>query len=379
VRRQIRRLFRSPESRDRGGVALIVAVAAGCGLLMAAGALVVDIGLMHAEREQLQSAADASAIKIAQVCAADSKSADCSAAAGRSAAASYANANSNDGMSDLWVICGRGGGLLACSPSSPQLLGNCVKDAPSTGNYVEVRTTTRISASNTTLPPAFAGALVKDYRSKTLTACARAAWGGIIQTTGISVTISICEWRSYVGTPATFPNPPRDVVIHLHDTTPSTTCPAGPANKDVPGGFGWLVEDAGPCKTAVKVNGTYGVDPGNSASQGCRDALVLLRKAGKPVFMPVYNDVLDEYEKKEKGRGNEKVLYKSTYTIAGFAAFVLTGWDVPGSSEVSSLTKQRYCSGSDTCLYGYFIKGLLPATGTIGGPDLGASIVSLVG
>jgi hypothetical protein len=51
-----------------------------------------------------------------------------------------------------------------------------------------------------------------------------------------------------------------------------------------------------------------------------------------------------------------------------------------GFRAASWLTGRHSCTGNERCLYGYFTRGLLPSTGReIAGPDLGVSIVNLVG
>jgi hypothetical protein len=108
-----------------------------------------------------------------------------------------------------------------------------------------------------------------------------------------------------------------------------------------------------------------------------------------PVYLPVYTSVV-------AGGAN------ATYTLAGFAAFVVTGWNVTqgawGGPKVAASavaladptipsSKANYCgtftgSSSDICIYGYFTKALIPASQLAGGPggqNLGATYAYLTG
>jgi hypothetical protein len=72
------------------------------------------------------------------------------------------------------------------------------------------------------------------------------------------------------------------------------------------------------------------------------------------------------------------------YTLKGFAAFVVTGYYFPGSTnqqakEKDWVTNKYPCSGSDFCLSGFFTHGLIPSVGGLGGPNLGAYVVKLTG
>jgi Flp pilus assembly protein TadG len=356
--------------RDRGGVAVLVALVLGSGVLLGMGALVVDVGNLYAEREELQGGADSAAVKVAQACAL--RIADCTSPNGAALSAGYANANAKDNTSDVTVVCGSGGTLLACpAPAGGPLA--CIKPAPATGNFVEVRTRTRLPDGTTVLPPTFAAALVSGFSGASVAACARAAWGPP-KSGGLAVTVSICEWDSYTGAGSAFPDPPVDQVIYLHDNGKAGVCkPNGPSGADAPGGFGWLDDPNNDCRTPVRVNGTYDGDTGNSVSKACRDMLTALRDSGDPVLMPVYRAV--------GGTGSN-----ITYTLEGLGAFVVTGWNLPGFTAASTLTNQDYCAkpsagngNSDTCIYGYFTKALVPGTAEIGGPDLGANVVALIG
>src|SRR5690349_18918245 len=69
VRRFLRGLERRKRDSEHGGVAAVVAVLTAGGVLLGMGALVIDIGRLYVEREQLQSGADAASLEVASNCA----------------------------------------------------------------------------------------------------------------------------------------------------------------------------------------------------------------------------------------------------------------------------------------------------------------------
>jgi Flp pilus assembly protein TadG len=357
---------RAPE---HGAVTVLVAVVLGGGVLMGASAVAVDVGRLYAEREQLQSGADAAALAVAQACAA--APANCATNAGP-LAGGYANGNANDNTSAVRTLCGRGAGLSAC-PSDANNLTACLGAAPATGSYVEVRTATRLTDGSTLLPPSVAQAITGNtgYQGHQVAACARAAWGAPGSGAGAAITFSRCEWNTATANGTSYqstsnPSSVGEVAFHLHEPGGTAGCPAGPAGWDTPGGFGWLNETAGPCMSSMTAGGTYGGDTGVSASQACRTQMALWRTDRTVLYIPIYDAV--------HGQGTG-----TTYQLAGLAAFVLTGYNLSGFRAQSWLSDRHLCNGSDRCVYGYFVRGVLTTPATSGGPDFGASIVMLVG
>ncbi len=365
--RRVLRLHRALRLRrrdDRGAVAVLVTILLASGVLLGMGALVIDVGNLYAERGQLQSGADAAAFKVAQDCALDSSA--CTPGNAAADAAGYANANASDGVSGVSVVCGRGGSLNSC-PAPAAGLVDCVNPAPGTGNYVEVRTQTQQSDGTTVLPPAFAQSLVSGYSGSTVQACARAAWGPPASAR-LSITQSICEWNGYTNNGASFPNPAVDRVIRLRGSSGVGTCQPG-GGPTIPEGYSWLRDTSGTCRTPVSVGGSYRIRTNNSPSSACRSLLNALRDSGEPVLMPIYDQVTGS------GSGTR-------FRIMGIAAFVVTGWNLPGFVSSSTLTGTDYCDTAalrGTCIYGYYTQTLVPGTATIGGPELGANVVALIG
>ena len=92
-----------------------------------------------------------------------------------------------------------------------------------------------------------------------------------------------------------------------------------------------------------------------------------IAQAGKYiVYLPIYGSVT--------GTGTNGV-----YTLKGFAAFVVTGYHLPGFQAVSWLTGKLPCTGSDKCISGFYTQGLIPSGGTVGGSSMGATVIQLTG
>ena len=352
---------------DRGAVGVIVAILLGGGVLLGMGALVVDVGQLYSERAQLQNGADAGALAVAKTCA--------EGACVPGTAQTYANQNSADGKSAVNLVCGSGS-LGAC-PASTGKIYDCPA-APKVGsNYVDVHTGTLTASGSTLLPPAFARGLLgkKNYNGSTVFACAQAAWGPPAATSGLAVTFSACEWDQATqnGTlfappppypPNALPSPSLDRVLKLH-TTSGGGCPTEPAGADGPGLFGWTTDPTNTCTTPV-ISGSYSGNTGVSASQACKTVIAADQANRTLIFLPIYVSV--------SGNGAN-----GTYTLKGFAAFVITGYSLPGFSASDWLNPANNCKGSNKCINGYFTHGLVPNAGSIGGPNLGADIIALTG
>lgn len=360
---------------DRGAVAAIVAILLSGGVLLGMGALVIDVGQLHSERAQLQNGADAAALAVARGCAFGAASCDPSTSG---TAATYASANAKDGTSGVTVVCGRdAGGKLTGCPASTGRLSDCPA-APAAGTaYVDVHTRTRQTDGTTLLPPVFARALIGNgsYDGTSVGACARASWTAPQVANGLAMTISYCEWTADTAAGASYPAPPpyppntlppasADRVLKIHGS--GIACSGGEAGWDLPGGFGWLNDTSGNCSAVVDVSGVYNDNTGVSAGKSCQTVLANAQTNKTLVYLPVYD-----------GAGGTG--HSGTYSMRGFAAFVVTGYHLPGFVAASWLTGQDYCKGNDKCIYGYFTQGLIPTATVLGGPALGAAIIQLSG
>lgn len=359
--------LRWPLRDDGGAVSALVAVLLGCAVLLGTGALVVDVGQLRVEREQLQSGADAAALAVARGCATTGR---CTT----SVAGGYANGNAKDGSAAVTAVCGTGTGLPAC-PAEPTNLSACLGNPPVGVPYAEVRTATRLPDGSTLLPPTFARSLsgMSGYQGSTVHACSRVAWGPPATASGIAITVSQCNWQVMTGAGL----PTDEHVIYLHDPQSadpdSATCPKDPSGKTAPGGFGFLSANAGTCLASGTVNTNWPGSTGNSA-HNCSGSLAADRTSGQPIPLPVYDTVT--------GTGANTV-----YHVVGFGAFVVTGWKLSSSSMASNVPAGHvaprpavgYCSGSARCLYGYFTTKLV-TTGTFsGGANFGMSVVRTLG
>jgi Flp pilus assembly protein TadG len=376
MRRLIRGRPRPPRRRghdDRGAAAALVAVLLSGGVLLGMAALSVDVGQLYAERRQVQNGADAAALAVAMGCAASTRCDTSTTGTART----LADANANDGATVVQGVCGRGRGTLpACGTAGSGSLTECPAPPSGVDGWVDVRTGTLTPGGGTLLPPTFAQVLAGNagYQGTQVQACAQAAWGAPTQQAQtFPITLSLCEWyaatangTAYAPTPPYPPYPPGEVALKLHSTSNRGGCPSsGGAFADLPGGFGWL-DGGGTCQLAVQAAGTVAADPGVSASS-CPDQLAA--RVGTILYLPVYSDAW--------GSGSS-----GTYRVSGFAAFYLSGYNLPGAHppRVASPAGGNLCRGSDKCIYGWFTQGLLPVSTTIGpGPGFGADVVALTG
>jgi Putative Flp pilus-assembly TadE/G-like len=361
--------LRHDHQDDTGAVGILIAILIGGGVLLGFGALVIDVGQIYAERAQLQSGADAGALAVAKGCA--------SGLCASGAAQSYANANSAHGSAAVSLVCGSGS-LGACASSTGGIT-DCPSPPPAGTNYVDVHTSTLMPNGSTLLPPVFARTLIgnQSYNGTTVRACAQAEWGAPSAMSGLGVTFSACEWDQATNSgtvfaqpppypPNALPSPSLDQVLKLHTTSGGSGCPTEPSGADAPGAFGWTADPAGNCLTGI-VNGNYGAKPGNGVPQACRPVLSSAQANKTVMFMPIYVSVT--------GNGAN-----TTYTLKGFAAFVITGYSLPGFSASDWLNPANNCKGSNKCINGYFTQALAPTSGgSIGGQNLGADIIKLTG
>lgn len=367
-----------PASDDRGAVGVLVGVLIAAGVLFGMTAVVVDVGVVYAERAQLQNGADAGALAVAKSCVIET----CDPAE----ADAYANENAKDASSAVDLVCGldESATLPVCPPSTGARV-DC-PPLPSGLNYVDVHTSTLTEDGSTLLPPSFAQTLAGNDSPEGVTvgACARAMWAPpgpdrIV----IPVTISTCEWVDattygvdYAPSPPYPPNPDPDYsrVLRLHDPKQDSstsgnegaTCTDEKA-VDGPGMFGWVDDPEKDCSAEIEGD-TYGSDPGADA-KNCKTVLQEARENQTPVFIPLYSEV--------NGTGTN-----GEYTWDGYAAFIVTGYHgLPGiPNEPDWLNPANTCGPGGKCIFGFFIEDeLMPGGGSTGGPDRGVAVIKLTG
>jgi len=354
---------------QQGGVGVLIAMLLGGGVLLGLGALVIDVGQLYQERAELQNGADAAALAVAKSCATGT----CTP----SLAAQYANENASKltgGTAGVNLVCGSG--TLGACPASTGALIDCPPPPSSGLGYVDVHTATQTSSGGTALPPVFAKALLgnSSYQGTTVQACAQAAWGGPSAADTLAFTISACSWDSWTSQGTDFaPAPPAvpaasyDHQLNLGNLGNAAGCSGEASGSDGAGAFGWAKDQTGSCGIFTNAS-TFPAATGASAGSTCQTALTAAQASRETIFVPVYTTYT--------GTGNNTV-----FTLKGFAAFVVTGYHLPGFTASDWLNPSNNCSGSSKCINGYFTKALIPANGGAneGGTYLGAAVIGLTG
>jgi len=363
MRRRLRLLGRD----ERGAVGVLVGLLLGT-VLLGLGALVIDVGQLYQERSQLQSGADAAATAVAKSCVLGT----CTNSSATTTAVTYAGENASDSTAGVPLVCGSGA-LGTCSATTG-VMTDCPA-APAAGiNYVDVHTATATSGGGTAVAPVFARALLGNgsYNGTQVLACSQAQWGGPTAATTIAFAISACEWDTATSQGTVFAQPPPavppasyDQVLTVHTGGSGTGCASEPAGSDAPGNFGWTDDPTGTCQVSVS-GGTFSGDPGASASNVCKDVLAMAQTSRSVVYIAIYTKITGT------GAG-------SVYTLKGFAAFVVTGYHLPGASASDWLNPANDCSGSNKCINGYFTQGIIPSGSSPGGAYLGAAVIRITG
>lgn len=407
--------LRGRAGSDHGAVAILVALLLSAGVLLGSGALVIDGGLLYAEKEQLQSGADAASFRIAMDCARATSASPCTAAGETPIAVAYAQRNANDNAAAAQVC------LNGSSCPSWYTASACPKlPAPPAGNYVEVRTATVTANNQTVVPPVFAGALPGiNYSGTRVGACARVNWGPPANVGRVfAFGISMCDWKRMTGNGTAFygrigtlagglglyttlglPSPsgagnaesgiPQVLPLTAAGLpTPYCTQPAPLGDPTSPRGYVWL-GDAN--SVAPDANCTINVNVGDWAhsyvlsglfATNCLNRLQALRAARQPVLVPIYDQIQPALLSLTPG-----------YHVVGFAPFVVTAYTsllggllagttstLSGTGSLTSLVNQTLC-GVGSCVYGYFTQALIPMDRpTFGtGPTFGTTVIGRTG
>jgi len=183
---------------DRGAVAVLVAILMAGGVLLGFLALVIDVGQLYVERQQLQGGADSAALAVAAACARNQPECANDLAA-KELAKHYADQNADDRHSKVAEVCGSvpNGQLPPCDPPATNLTA-CLGDPPTGDPYVEVRVLTEMGDGTFVLPPVFAQTMAgnEGYTGTSVGACARAGWQASVNI--LSITISKCEYEEQV-------------------------------------------------------------------------------------------------------------------------------------------------------------------------------------
>jgi hypothetical protein len=379
---------------ERGGVAVLVAILLGGGVLVGMSALAIDVGNMMFERRQLQNGADAASSKLASICS--GRIGDCNDAATAGVLDDLINKNAGDNFGALDKShyaqgqCGRvptGASMPACDvagsfselvkcPPVPDWLASAT-NIP----YVETYTRTETASGGQRLLPFLRQGSGTEVRS-----CARAAWGPPKKAVTLPLTFSYCEYEDAIARVG-FGNNPIDstkpykgetaLALKYKVTGHSTTDPCvalGHSGMDAPGGFGWLDQTA--CEATIDDNGWVPVDTGKSGPLPCITS-------GQVVYIPIFNCV----SKLKVDCDNTSGGSNTNYEIDGFAAFYVTAIkDLPGHGDtavpgypgtLADTECKNEANGGKGCLYGWFLDKYVKFGGEIdpGGTSYGADLI----
>lgn len=302
--------------------------------------MVFDVGTVSNERGELQSGADAAALAVAHSCA---RASGCDP----SLAGEYVLANARTGgttsVESVTVDTSAGTvEVVARTPDTPLSGGNLIP-----GNPTE--------------------ALVR--------ARGRAMWGasGGIPGGTFPFTISACEVDEALasqGGPVPIPPAPVGVgtVILFHDDTGTNECPSRfPFDDDgdgmLAGGFGKLALDGtDSCKVTTYTDGNGDVwAPAVTGASTPPDWRCL--QVGEINYIPIFGDFVGP------------PTHSRAYRITGYAAFYVTGYKMPGYQLNAP------CSGSDTCVSGWFTQGVVSGGPICADPSIcgfGVNVVRLM-
>lgn len=319
---------------DRGASSVIVALM--MVPLLAFAALAVDIGAVYADRQQLQTGADAGALAIAQDCARE--------ACGDPGATAQDMAGMNLNAD----------GAVGAISSLDEASG-------------EVRVQT-----STVREHWFAPLIGIDQTE--VQARAGARWGYPTGGTAVMpLTFSACELDAQEGITVVRDGETNEVVrLDIPEATPDITVEftktsengcTGRSGNEIPGGFGWLSPRPDNCwETESIIGGQVDSDPGASAPAPCTEE-DFREWIGKTVLLPIFDDSTGS------GSGGE-------YTVIGYAGFTLSGFSFPGAKYPSPAP----CNGDTRCVRGSFDR-FVDLTDNFdyspSGPRLGAAVVAL--
>jgi hypothetical protein len=210
--------------------------------------------------------------------------------------------------------------------------------------------------------------------SSEVKASSSVTWGSpIAGTTGFPLTMSLCQVSGMVDG--------STQLLQNHSDNNNTDCPLGPAGQVIPGGFGWLVQDAGACGGSVDLSvNEGGSDTGNDGPSNCDSILTTWKTeltAGRPVtvLLPVYQSVTGT------GAG-------ASYDLMAFAAFNVKGWKFAGTGiALMNFRNTATDAGTSACIgdcrgiIGSFIKYVSLSEGYTLGPvdPYGAAVVKFTG
>jgi len=336
---------RARVNTERGAAGVMVALM--MVVLIGAGSLAVDAGQIYSERAQLQNAADAGALAVAQRCHA---AGSCTVAQAITWARELAGPNANDGASAV---------------DSVDL---------SVAGQAKVVTSTLGSNGAGFLTTMFASAL--NVGPATVRAAATASW--VPQSAGSGFPLAISDSCYNLSSAA------ATAQAQKISYKPGGTC-TGPSGTQIPGGWGWL-DQSSPCVATTSIGSNrVGSDPGNNPPSGCATVLAgwrstILAGGDVKIAFPVFDDASNQGQ-------------NGYFHVIGYATFKIWGWRFGNNSaqhpEYSfrntagdpNMTSSLACPASqDRCVIGQFVKfETIDSSGAIsgGGTDLGTVEIRL--
>lgn len=339
----MRRLISHHGDPERGATGVLVAVM--MLVLVGAGALAVDAGQIYAERAQLQNGADGAALAVAQVC----HKTTCTQTQANALAVELLDANANDGASTL-------SGSVEMDVAGKWTVRTTTENGETGAGFLS-----KMFASALSAPPATVGA----HATAGITPLGAAS--------GFPLALSNTCWNLNTTS--------NTATVQKISYKPGGTC-TGPSGAEIPGGWGWLDQDA-PCKAASEVGSNQlGSDPGNNPPSGCSAILnewrsTILGGGEVKVPFPVFDDASNN------GQGG-------TFNIIGYATFKIWGWKFGNNHEYEfrnsatdpGMTAALSCTGGqDRCIIGQFVKfeSIESSTGGAGGgANLGTVQIRLI-
>jgi Putative Flp pilus-assembly TadE/G-like len=366
ILRLVRSTWRRPD--DRGAVATVFALLLGGGVLLGVMALVVDVGQIYVERDELQGGADSAALAVAKACANDVS--DCDTLDGvRELAQRYANDNAADGVSEVAEVCGWLPGVLPeCGPS-PTNLTACLGGPPANTDYVEVHLSTRLPDGRLVLPPTFAQAMSSSFDGVSVGACARASWSPD-DLTILAATISICEFDDATAGGTRFGDAADlrasdEYLIEFWEGSHSQCLNNPESPWQQPGEAGFLDGGGSNCQIGVTNDGIVSGDfirfiPFALAPSSCEDRIRQARANGEIIYLPVHDarsgpDADPEF----------RHVFVAPFVVTGFQLGAPPQADPPYDAEAhrepSVLTNDHPCNEIyHRCVSGVFVGAPIP-------------------
>ncbi|MFP5371681.1 MAG: hypothetical protein ACLGI3_13165, partial [Actinomycetes bacterium] len=277
---------------------------------------------LYAERARLQVGADAAAIAVAQDCSRGN--------CGNMQATAQALITANDTEGTA------GQPVLSSDPLSVTVTGGMPKEhwfAPVLG-----------------------------HDSTAVSATATVGWGSPSRGTAVlPLTFSWCSFNAQIGGLAS--TTPQVVRFSEDDKSP---CPMA-GGHEVPGGFAFVVPDAGTCKATSSLSQELQSKTGVSLPPGCTKADFdgFLNRA---VLLPIFDQAT--------GTGAN-----ARYRVHSYAAFTLTGYAFNGTNRSAKVVCGPGTNPSVRCITGYFTRFVELSDAwdyDPTAPDLGSSVLRLI-